>query len=581
MSIGPVTFSLPKTTGTHGDVLAAVGLADLLQAATETVVRLSDEGTFIAVYLAETVLWDSLPATAGYPFLKVSITAKVPGGVTEYVDYPAERERAARYYQARKAARRVDEDTLALVEEDRPRPDWRLWQVLNTLQGDETTNKVHLRIAQTRPEKLRGEVLEALHRLAAGKPTHSDWPATGVQLFSPNAAKGYSRLKPDSTGRNDKTKEQWVDPFVEWLKYRGYFRIACPFFEGKRGENIHLLCPVPGDIAVRALEDISGRLNRIGVYGGPPKMDALAVLRLAALLIRHSEEYAEDPLTRIPHLSVAGKSPGKIISELLVTHYQSLGQSRAISAMFRLAVPSWFDIYSDEDAHEWLAILQEHEAVIRGLHDDRSDEIGLLIRYRHFLERRGESAGREFVEFLEHYGPFLLRAREQRRRPRAFQTDRVRRIIVANDARLAEILDNPGFAAVASAVRRSTVSAQAQKAMGIQDYREIRYNLLHDLRRKRSLPGTEFLESISEFISLYNAENARRRELKLRAPSNVTTEELHAFARLMDRYGAAVVGALLCAYGSCREPREPEISTAASEEEDESNAPVDVTESSE
>ena len=125
---------------------------------------------------------------------------------------------------------------------------------------------------------------------------------------------------------------------------------------------------------------------------------------------------------------------------------------------------------------------------------------------------------------------------------------------------LTEVLDNPGFKAIAGAVRRATVSAQAMKAMNHKDYREIRYDLLPELRRKSSLPGPKpLIEAISEFISMYNVENARRREMGKSAPRNVTTEEFAAFVALVESpLGASTIGAMLCAYGSCREPRESE-----------------------
>ena len=130
---------------------------------------------------------------------------------------------------------------------------------------------------------------------------------------------------------------------------------------------------------------------------------------------------------------------------------------------------------------------------------------------------------------------------------------------MGNAQKLSEVLADSGFKAVAAAIRSATVNAQAQKAMNRADYREIRYDLLPDLRRKSSLPGNQSLvEAISEFVSLYNVENARRRELGKQAPRNVTTEEFETLVRLIDSHRASTVGPMLCAYGSCRLPREGE-----------------------
>ena len=127
------------------------------------------------------------------------------------------------------------------------------------------------------------------------------------------------------------------------------------------------------------------------------------------------------------------------------------------------------------------------------------------------------------------------------------------------------MLSNPGFLAVADAIRSATVKAQAIKAQAKKanrrsDYREIRYELLPELRRKRTLPGVgPFLEALGEFVTSYNAESARRLELEKRTGiRRVTTDEWSAFVELASRQkDASVIGALLCAYASCREPRQP------------------------
>lgn len=561
-------FQIPKRTGTHADVFAAVGLADLLASIPDTgTVRLIEREADFVISPSWPLAMNDLrhiPQTPGYPFLKANEKVTVPAGVSNFVDYKAEkakadRRRLLRSSKTKKGAKTVDPEIQQLLQEEQLRDDWRLLQVLNTLQGDETANKVHETIVSREVEKFCDELTTAFTSILQQQVTDLAWKVSTVQLFTPTAAKGYSRLKPDSTDRNDKTKEQWADPFLEWLKYRGYFQVACPFFQGSKGEHIRLLCPIPHDISLRALASMARELRTAGVYGGPPKMDALAVLRLAELLVRHSEEYHDAGAEVFPGLSLKGKTPAEAISGVMITHYQSLGNAKAVSAMSTLALPGWFSIENKEDAQAWLAILDEHQRIIRGLQDDHSDEISLLITYRKFLEQRGESAVWALVEFMEHYGPFLIRAREQSRRVRSFRSDYFRRIVMGTTPKLTEILSDTGFQAVASAVRKATVSAQAQKAMKRQDYREIRYDLLHELRRKRGLPGVApLIEAVSDFVSLYNSENARRREMSKPAPRNVTTEEFSSFAALVEQYGASMVGALLCAYGSCREPRDEE-----------------------
>jgi hypothetical protein len=504
---------------------------------------------------------------------------KVPVGAIDPVDYKAEKAKADRRKQAlgqkgRKGRKAVDAETQQLMQQEQLRDDWRLLQVLNTLQGDETSNRVHETIVRRKPEQFDKELGLAIIALSHQSTSALDWKVSTVQLFTPIAAKGYSRLKPDSTDRNDKTKEQWADPFVEWLKYRGYFRVACPFFQGPKAEHIRLLCPIPHDISFRVLESVARKLRVAGVYGGPPKMDALAVLKLAELLVRHSEEYHDPDAEVFPGLSLTGKSPAEAISGVMMTHYQSLGNAKAVSAMSTLALPGWFQIRDKNDAKTWVEVLNEHQRVILSLNPgdreippkNNSEEIGLLIAYRRFLEQRGEPAIWSLVEFMEHYGAFVMRANGTKQNARIrwmprFTDEYFRRILMGTNERLLQVINDPGFEAVARAVRQSTVTAQNKKARKEEVWREVRYDLLHDFHRTRKVPGTAFVECLMEFVSRYNYENARRRETTKNpkaAPANVSDEELKSLIALVDRHGASLVGALLAAYGSCKEKWEPE-----------------------
>jgi hypothetical protein len=564
-------LKIPKSTGTHADVLAAVGLASLLsEIPALNPVMIEERETEFGILCAEPFTESELryiSHSPGYLYLRPNAKADVPESIHEYLDYPAEVERVERYWKQREVLRRRqlnDSELKELLQADMPRDDWELWRALNNLQGDETTNRVYLEISTTTESKFREAVESGLRSLRnRNKSSGLRWNITQSMLFCPTSAKGYRELKPQDTKRKNYKIDQWADPFVEWLKYRGYFRCAFPRLLGK---DVRVLVPVPHRISLRGLESAMRELRQAAVYGGAPKTDSLAVLRLAEILIRHSEEYHDPTMEPFPGLSITNKAPADLVSGIITTHYQSLGSAKAVMQMSLIAIPGWFSIRNADEATLWLTILREQQHIVQGLRDDRSDEVGLLIAYRAFLQVRGEIAFWTLVEFMEKYGTLVMRVNGSREGNRVrwlarFTTEHFRRIAMEANRTLGEILTDPGFEAVARAVRQATVTAQNKKARKEDVWREIRYELLHDIHRTRKVPGNAFIECISEFISRYNYENARRREIKKDvriAPPNVTDEQLKSFMSLVFKHGASVVGALLAAYGTCKEKWEPE-----------------------
>jgi hypothetical protein len=564
-------LAVDKATGTHADVFAVAGLADLLASTLgDTRVHVRDDGQRFVVTLDEPLTDRDLGGLAvqpGYPYLRARRKDALPQGV-DAVDFEAERERAKRYAEIRKALRGAtsrktgsDPELIQSLQETQPRDDWRLLQVMYMLTNHVSPNRVHATIVALPAEERQRRVAAALRALAEGeRERRVPWKADSVQLFNPTAAKGYARLKPDGTDRNDKTKEQWTDDFVEWLRYRGYFRVACPVFQGPKNEHIRLYTPIPANASLAVLKGASATLRRANLWGGAPKVDALAVIGLADYLIRNSDQgraVSGAGLAEILDLSLEDLTPAEVIAGVAITHYQSLGSARAVSSISTLAIPGWFPVHSPDDARAWIEILDEHRRVVRGLDDSHSDEIGLLIGYRRFLERRGPAAVGALLDFMGSYGQFLVRAWDAKRRVRAFRTTNVRRLLEGMAPSFADIVADPGFEAIARAIRRATVQAQFLKSNGARDLREIRYDLIPELRRARTVPDSRlFVEAVADFVTKYNAENARRRELRKQAPANVHTDEFARFLHLVDEHGANVVGALLCAYGTCVEPRE-------------------------
>lgn len=570
------TFVLPRSGG-HGDLLTAIGLADLLA---ETVGAASihlGSGEAAVVVRPDRPLDDSsidrLVVSPGYPYVKPKANAAVPTGIAQPVDYEREKERVKRYREAQAAARKgkTDAELASVLQDDQPRPDWRQLQVVNMLSALQSWNDLHGAIAQAPPPARASAIgagvraLAGVRAPAVGKVAGPTWKAGSVQLFNPSAAKGYARLKPDGTSRNDKTKDAWADPFVEWLRCRGYFRAGCPFFVG---DDVRLFVPVPADISLAALASMANQMRDAPLWGSGAKLDALAVLWMADYLIHHSRELQADQGE--DDFGFGGRTPADVVAGLSVTNYQKMGSARVVSSMTTLALPGWFPIRDAEQARDWVEILDEHRRVVRGLDDTHSDEIGLLLAYRRVLERRGDTAMWALLEFMSAYGPFLIRARDAGRPVRGFRIHTFRRLVesMVETLPVAPILTDPGFAAVAAAVRRATVSAQSLKANN-QEHREIRYDLLPELRRAWSVPEDgRFVEVVADFVSKYNYENARRRETGKRAPRNVSTDELAAFMRLVDAREARLVGALLCAYGTCTTTR----AAAPAESDDDAGA---------
>ena len=545
--------------------MAAVGLADLLEPMGNCTIE--DRGQEFAIQCRNDPAGqiDRLGQDPGYEYLvpnaKEPADACVPAA--RILDYPQMRDAAVRYREAAKKAKKESSHAQReIIEAQAPRSDFYLYQTLNTLQGDGATNKAFVWVVKMTPAEWEQTLSGCLSGLARRVPIVPDvnLELDLVQLFNPQAAKGYARLKPDSTGRGDKTKDTWGQPFLEWLRFRGYFQAACTFGVGPKREHIRILYPIPKKISRSALHQAAESVRTSQIFGSNTKIDCLGVLRIAQFLISHGDE--DGGPRRRPAQEIGGVS---------VTHYQSLGSAKAVTSIEELALPDWFENTTASQRELWTNTLQEHFDRLRILRDENSDELALLRTYRQSLEARGDASARRLFDFLEGYGVFVMRQRGQSKwYHRQFETAHLEAIVAQTS--FSEILANPGFIAMAAALRSATVSAQFSKKMG-RDHRDIRYDILPELRRKRALPGkAAFAQALSEFVTSYNAESAKRllEPKRQSGVKRITTDEWSSFLELLDRAegGAGLVGSLLTAYATCRETREPEEADPATETEE-------------
>jgi hypothetical protein len=372
-------------------------------------------------------------------------------------------------------------------------------------------------------------VWEALH----GRPGFT-FSSPLVQLFHPHSGKGYALLKPTGTDRSDKTKDRWAEPFLEWLRFRGYFEGSAGWFTAG---DLRLFCPIPADIPYDQFVATAAAFRELQLGGTAVKVDCRAILGLVRLLIEGAKSY---------------RRPCRSIRGVWVTHYKDMGQAHTFMAMEQLAIPDWFSLRTAEQAKLWLRTLEVHETALRRLNDTHSDEFALLKQYRRTFQTRRDNSVKEFVEFLRDYGILLFRkrARDHWLLPQ-FPVESVSAIL-GQEPELRTILHNPGFLAAAAAVRSSTVGAQGARRNGRVDHREIRYGLLSDIHRADSLGRPQLLQEVFSFIASFNREGLRRRAAGV--PSRlIENKEIRTFAALAERLPVHTrLGSLLCGIAVCR-----------------------------
>jgi hypothetical protein len=151
-----------------------------------------------------------------------------------------------------------------------------MYAVLDRMKAYAGPNKVVSRFVALKRAAWESRVWDCLHG-------RKDFVFTSplVQLFNPESAKGYSLLKPSGTNRADRTKDQWAEPFQEWLRFRGYFETASGWFTDG---DLRLYCPVPSNISYAGFVSVASAFRNLTFGGTSAKMDCRALLGLTRLL---------------------------------------------------------------------------------------------------------------------------------------------------------------------------------------------------------------------------------------------------------------------------------------------------------
>lgn len=558
---------MPKKTGTYADALSAVGLERLLNLLGAGEARIRDRGGFYELSLVEPVFLEELEYEAvhddpGYRYVKRKESSSAP---PNHLDYPAGRERWQSYKELKKSlGDHPTDDQREQLRQAEPEPRWHLYQNTNVLKGFDAYNKLHEEIRGSDSVDfavtLRGrlEVLASKDVLneVGGK---FEPELSVVQVFTPTVGKGVNALKTaKSSARTLKAKE-FGDWFDEYLKFLGLEQAANARAVGPKLKDMKLFVMVPGNITASSLSDLSRKFFRLRLPWSSTQIDVQGVLGLAEGLV---EQLARGDLEEF------GKTPRDYVSGLQTAYFKSLGSAKALTNTGFVGLPDWFHV-TEENANEWLEILDEHRKVLRLLDEERNEQAELLFLYRDFLSATDVQT---LLEFLAAYASHLMRVGAKadspakwRRNTRTFTPKNLRRLLVrsgkdSEEMRFKEIVDDPGFRAVAGAIRRATVTEQYHKSQNNQVF-EVEYGLFQDFKRKARFPD-QFIAALSEFVNRYHSQDARLYERKKGKPQRrwwpLAVGDLDSVMELVDRHGSETVAMLLIAYGSARDPQAPD-----------------------
>lgn len=608
----PKQFYSDNDTGTPADALKAVGMAEVLRAWLEKLgrdnlhVTIKDHGGYYEIVLPSALEMEDIARIAG-PFaaglgkkLIKKQTEKEKaraGGAVKLLDgfpYEEKREAASAYFAQRKKLSAAERQRLRTNPEDfpdigpAPDPDLGLYVCLNHFKVADAYNLLCQQWEAQDTASFQANLALVLEAFAqhpnATEAAAQRWDSlvkegrlsgkgdvTLLQVVNPASGKGGNTPKANGLGIGN------LDGFwlIEYLKFVGFFTIAAPLMVQKsKDRKTYVLHPTTMDLS--DLRTVM-RAFRETFYGNTAvKLDILAALQFTQRLVEHIQRAIQANAVNNPVLALFNRKPNvtDIGRGFDITFYKDMGSAYATMNLAMINLPGWLNpIATVDDATRTLEALEEHVRVVRSIRsakeDEGSEELDLLRRYRDFVSGHDSEV---FFDFAARYGAYYLGKRYRNQWAVQVTTEGITALMAQakEKEKLSPILENAGFQAIATAIRRATVIAQFQAARPEGGYPfEVRYGLGQQLLRAAAYPE-EFIAALSEFLQSYNAENARIAERVAKGslapvPRNrramVQTEHIKEIVRLVDEYESSeLICKMLVAYGYARDPRAPGVS---------------------
>ena len=365
---------------------------------------------------------------------------------------------------------------------------------------------------------------------------------TNSQFFSPSTGKGVHAAKTVAKSAGSISKEV-VDPFLEWMKYRGSYSAMLPY---RAGKDIKVYVIEPGDIDVDALRDLRNTLMDLNLWGGI-RLDIESSLRLAEQLVLKSDVMGRQ-------IGLLRRQPNEVVRGLRQAFFKNLGTASALMNDAFMPLPGWFVIGNSEAANVYLGIIEEHIGRRRGaertagslgsLDESRSGDIPVLQQYRKWLTT-GELS--DFLAFTAQFAVHIIQRRAAKEWVKELSATNLKELLIRGyPMKTEEVITNTGFLSVARAIRNGTIYALSLKK------REVRFGLAQDWKQKIKGGSKSFIPVLSDYVQQYNWETEHRLKGK---GHTIRKDELDEVVRLIDEHGAELIGMLLLAYGFARAPK--------------------------
>jgi len=239
-------------------------------------------------------------------------------------------------------------------------------------------------------------------------------------------------------------------------------------------------------------------------------------------------------------------SPADKISGFQMAYYQNLGQRPAVTNIGFLGLPDFIRVESIESGNVWIGLFNEHQKIISGIDENNSSNIRMLQAYRQFLSASDFMA---FFDFCFDYADFLIRSIDAKKYFINPLTITNMEVLMCTKSNFSAILSNPGFRAVAEAIRNSTIVPIIH-----DNKKDIVFGLSNRLKIASRNPES-LMEEISLFAQHYNEEIMLKDYHQQLHKSYLKTEDLESFCALLDEgHSSKLIAGMLIAYGYAKEP---------------------------